>query len=151
MIDITQITEELKGKVGFAAEPVVIPIEKGMIKKLTEAIEDSNPLYQDEEYARQTKYGGVIAPPTLLCATTMTGRHVTPPEEEFNVALDGGIELEFHKPIRPGDVITCTSKIFSVRERETGRGKMLFVVTEVTYKNQRDELVAKQHSTSILQ
>jgi len=33
------------------------------IKRFAQAIDDPNPLYHDEEYAKSSKFKGIIAPP----------------------------------------------------------------------------------------
>ena len=47
------------------AEPAR-PLTKDEIHLWCEALEDWNPLYWDEEYAKNSRYGGIIAPPTAL-------------------------------------------------------------------------------------
>ena len=57
--------------------------------------------------------------------------------------LHGEQDFEFLKPILVGDVLTGTSRIADVYEKEGGRGgKMTFMVTEIEYKNQKGEKVA---------
>jgi len=41
------------------------PIEAGHIMIFARAIGDANPIYSDEDYAKQTEPGGIIAPPTF--------------------------------------------------------------------------------------
>ena len=60
--------EKLHQKLGLEESQVTLEIEMGLIRKFAEAIGDSNPLWQDEEYGKRTKHGGIIAPPFLLCA-----------------------------------------------------------------------------------
>ena len=56
----------VKAKIGEEWEPRVYEIEKGMIQRFVQAIDDPNPLWQDEEYAKKSQYGGIIAPPTCI-------------------------------------------------------------------------------------
>ena len=139
---------ELRGMIGKEAKVEVTQIEKGMIKKAAEAIGDPNPLWQDEKRARKTKYGGIIAPPGLLITAMMSGSR---PEGSmpFQRLLAGGGEWEFLLPIRAGDVITSTTALADVYEREGKAGKMLFFIFETIHKNQLDEVVAKSRSTLI--
>src|SRR4051812_34535298 len=37
-----------------------------LIRLWCEVLEDANPLYHDEGFARSSAYGGIIAPPTML-------------------------------------------------------------------------------------
>ena len=45
------------------------PIEASHILMFARAINDPNPIYSDEEYARKSEVGGVIAPPTFTQAS----------------------------------------------------------------------------------
>jgi len=150
---------ELQPKIGTAAEPIKFGIEQGLISSFVQAVGDSNPLWQDEEYAKTTKHGGIIAPPWLLCALITASLpdsrpgsvplpvpEVPPPRQHI---LDGGEEWEFFLPMRLGDTITSRSKLANVFEREGRMGKMLFFVYQTSYTNQRGESVARSSSTLI--
>ena len=52
-----------KELVGRMAEPVVQIVERGAIARFAEAVDDPNPLYSDLEYAQNSRYGSIIAPP----------------------------------------------------------------------------------------
>lgn len=143
------ITDEMKELIGKEGTPTVLEVEKGLIRMMAEAVGDPNPLWQDEEYAKKTGYGGMIAPPPLLCcARAGTGRGVEM-KSPFLRAMAGGDELEYFMPVRPGDVITSVSHIAEYREREGKRGPMLFTTIDTVYKNQKNEVVAISHSTYI--
>jgi len=143
------ITDEMKALIGVEGSPTVFEVETGAIKMFAEAIDDPNPLWQDEEYAKKTKYGGIIAPPVFLCSPRAgIGKGVQMKSPFFRV-LAGGDELEYLKPIKPGDTITAVGKIAEYNEREGKRGKMLFTIIETTFKNQHDEVVVIGRSTYI--
>jgi acyl dehydratase len=134
--------EEVKKMVGKEGEVTVVEIEKGLVKKLAESVGDTNPLWQDEEYAQKTKYGGIIASPGLLITALMSGNYVEVPLPCEHKLASGG-EWEFFAPIRVGDTITSTVKVADVTEREGKAGKMVFVTQEFTHRNQKGEIVAK--------
>lgn len=145
------LTDELRRAIGYETEPVVVEIDKTVIARFADAVEDRNPLWQDEARARSSRYGGIVAPPSLLCAVLMTGKpaweHVSnllPPR-----ALDGGGEWEFYQPIRAGDTIRVVNKLSDMVERPGRLGPMLLVTCEITWRNQRQEMVAKARSTLI--
>jgi acyl dehydratase len=54
----------LIGKVRDGQAEPARPLTADEIHLWCEALEDWNPLYWDEEYARKSRYGGIIAPPT---------------------------------------------------------------------------------------
>ena len=49
-----------------------------------------------------------------------------------------------------GDTITVTAKYADVAERTGRTGKMVFVFTELTFRNQHGEVVAKGRNTGIM-
>jgi len=142
--------EGLRDKIGVEREVGVYEIEKGMIRKFALAIGDPNPLWQDEEYARESNYGGIIAPPTFILTIGLEQIEQELTSLPSTTTLHGSTELECYQPVRPGDKITVTTKLANIRERQ-GRetGKTVFMTFEITYKNQRQELVAKCRQTLI--
>ena len=142
------ITQEMLDAIGVESGTATHEVEKGAIKKFAEAIGDPNPLFTDEKAARQTRYGGLIAPPTFL-----RSMEPGPPKAPFAIPydglLDGGSEWEYFGPVRPGDRITVTTKVSDIRERKGRLGNMLFVTHETRYVNQLGEAIASQHNTLI--
>lgn len=134
----------VKAKIGEEWEPWIYEIEKGMIQRFVQAIDDPNPLWQNEEYAKKSQYGGIIAPPTLIPIMGFEQiQHQVSQLIPNGTILHGATDLECYQPIRPGELITVTTKIANVRERQGKMGKMAFITFETTYKNQRQELVAR--------
>ena len=46
------------------------PVEAGHIMMFARSVGDKNPIYSDEEYAKTTEAGGIIAPPTFVQASS---------------------------------------------------------------------------------
>lgn len=135
--------EELKSKVGAVWQSRVYEIEKGMLQRFAQAIEDPNPLWQDEEHARKTRYGGIIAPPTFLAMLGLEQIQQLLASAPNETSLHGSTELECYQPVRAGDVVTATTKIAGFRQRQGKMGTMTFVTFDITYENQRGELVGR--------
>ena len=142
------VTQEMRDAVGVESEPVTHEIEKGAIIKFAQAIGDPNPIFSDDDAARKTRYGGLIAPPTFL-RSLGTAPLKIPVRSPYSALLDGGSEWEYFEPVRPGDTITLTTKIVDIRERQGRLGNMLFIVSETRYANQSGKLAARQKITSI--
>ena len=110
------ITQEMRDAIGVESDPVVNEVERGAIIKFAQAIGDESPIYNDEEAARETRYGGIVAPPTFLRSMRVGSNKVTV-QSPYPANLDGGSEWEYFEPIRPGDLITVTQYLADVHER----------------------------------
>jgi len=152
MAEESVITDEMRSMIGVESEPSVFEIEKEPIRRWAEAIGDSNPLYRDEEYAKKKGYRSIIAPPGFIAQyayPVKAGQGRVRFRSPFARMLNGGNEYEFFKPIQAGDILTSTTKLAELFEREGRMGKMLFIISETTYKNQDGEMVAIQRGTGI--
>lgn len=142
------VTDELRKLIGSETEPRTFEVERGAIRRFAEAIDDRNPLFNDEAAARRSRFGGMIAPPTFCRSLGIAGVF-------FDLrlplmrGLDGGSEWEYFEPIRAGDRITVISRLAAIRESEGRLGPMVFVMVETRYTNQFDELCVIQRSTGI--
>jgi acyl dehydratase len=135
--------EELKNKVGTEWQRRVYEIEKGAIRRFARAIEDPNPLWQDEEHAHKTGYESIIAPPTLIATLGLEQLQPLLTSATSETSLHGSTELECYLPVRAGDIITVTTTIANVRQRQSKMGSTTFVTFEITYENQKGELVGR--------
>ena len=143
------LTEKMRQQaIGQKSEPKTIDVEKGAIIKFAQAIEDDNPVFNDEQAARDSRYGGLIAPPTFLRSVGVD-RPAYPYDMPFNRLLDGGSDWEYFHPVRAGDRITAVSEIADINERNGRMGLMIITTIVVTYRNQFDQVAATQTSTSI--
>lgn len=128
-------------------EPLVWEIERGAIRRFADAIDNPNPLYRDLEYARNTKYGDIIAPfgfhgwPVKGGLMEMMGAVIVPMMEAgYPVILDAGVEFESFATIRAGDTLFSYSKVTDVSEKMTRSGKgMLILTIEMNFLNQNGD------------
>jgi acyl dehydratase len=142
--------EELKSKIGVEWPPLVYEIEKGTIRRFAQAVGDSSPLWQDDEYGTKSGFGGIIAPPTFVL--TLGFDQIIHPLTQIpsQTVLHGSTELDYYQPVSPGDVITATTVIAGVRQREGKIGKTTFVTFDITYKNQEHVVVARCRQRAII-
>lgn len=137
------ITDEIRKLIGVESEPSVYEVEKEPIRRWADAIGDPNPLYHDEEYAKKLGYRSIIAPPSFLDNyeyPIKVGKFIGF-KRSATRNLNGGNEYEFFLPVQAGDVITRTTKYADIYERDGRLGKMLFVITEFTFRNQKGEML----------
>jgi hypothetical protein len=143
------------------------PVEASHILMFARSIGDDNPVYSDPEAAKKTEAGGIIAPPTFAQASAQfdpdyflrpkigqpwfgSGKNPTgaPPRQAGGGGGGGGGGLhaeqhfEYHRHLRPGDVLTATTKPGNTWERESKRaGKLVFSENVTEYRDQTGELV----------
>ena len=150
------ITDELRKLIGRTLDTIVFKVEEGAIQRYAEAIGDPNPLYNDPDFASKTRYGRLIAPPGFTGWPVKAGRLSERLLESLTKAgapsrlLDGGIEFEFTEPVGAGDVLTATTKIVNITERETRLGKTMFTTLETAFVNKKGNVALKSRSTFIM-
>lgn len=153
------LTETHLALIGIETAPQPLPeaINIAMARHWCEMVEDANPIYFDEETARQSWLNETFAPPTMLKTWWMAPVW---PEREIESPMSG-LELEgctltlavnatqeYEQPLRYGDTLTFTSKISAISKEKTTRlGTGHFITTTDTFRNQRDELVGTHSFT----
>jgi acyl dehydratase len=116
-------------------------VTKEAIRRFVNGLGDVNPLWQDEEYARKSRYGCLVAPPQWIwtvCAGVQLGWRGL-------AGFHSATEQEFYKPMLVGDKIT-PEVIFAGFEGPTPSKfgeRMVRDYYDNFYRNQKGELVAK--------
>lgn len=144
----TVITDDIKSFLNAESEPVYYQIERQSIYNFSNATGDKNPLYNDEIFARSSIYGTLIVPPLFIRSLRPMKYDPLFPEP-FSHILDAGSKFFFIHPIRLGDTICVVKKLVDIFEKDGKMGKMLFRKTEITFKNQFDQVAAKEFNTII--
>ena len=121
-------------------------VELGKIREFARAVKDRNPAFFVDH--------GALAPPTFLMTIAHwlgdLGATRSAVKLDYRRLLHGEQEFEYLRPIRAGDVLTFRSRTKDVFEKAGKRGgKMLFVIGETEFRNQRDEVVAYTRNTAI--
>ena len=168
------ITPEMRAAIVTTSDPLVSPpVSLSEIRRFAMAAywpKIPPRRFWDEQYARETKAGEIVAPAEYNPFAWMIGRaHIGPQPDHLDAEqarleenrqirppgaperyLFGGMTAEYHAPMRVGDVITSIISLADLFER-TGRvGLMLFYVTEERWTNQNGDLVKTVRSDNIL-
>ena len=129
------------------------PVGANDIRRWTQGMQNANPLYYDEGYAAEGRFGRLVAPESFAVCTDDS--HGAGPAIQGYIEgthmLFGGDEWWFFGPrIEPGDRISRSRMLFDYKVTETKfAGPTMFSRGDTTYVNHRGEFVAKQRSTSI--
>ena len=134
-----------KSLIGVWGPEGTMRIELGKIREFAKAVKDDNSAYRGD---------APIAPPTFLMTIAHwigdLGQTRSAVKLDYRRLLHGEQDFEYVKPIRAGDVLTFRSRTKEVFEKQGKRGgKMLFIIGETEYKNQRGEVVAYTRNTAI--
>ena len=144
-------------------------VEASHIMMFARSVGDANPIYHDEDYAKKTDLGGIIAPPTFAQSSAQfdpdyflrpkiggegwfgSGKDASGAKPSKDSGGSGGgaamglhaeQHFEYHKPVKAGDILTATTKPGNSWEKESKRaGKLKFSESVTEYRNQDGELV----------
>ena len=141
------------------------PVNMPMIRHWIDAFDDRNPVYEDDASAEASCFAGKIAPPAMMQTWTMSRPILAGIAERggaaqeldpdtplgvldrvgFNGILATNSVLDFHRPLREGDVLQSELIWDSVSARKkTGLGEGYFVSWVQTYTDQNGESVGQQ-------
>jgi 3-hydroxybutyryl-CoA dehydratase len=119
-------------------------LTKEAIQEYCSSVGETNPLYFDEEYARKSIYGGLIAPPSihilLMFACTPADDWMRSPG-----TINAGQQWFYNVPARPGDTIRMVGRAldkFIKKER-------LFVIHDNVFYNQHDQVICSGRGWTI--
>lgn len=146
------------------------PIEAGHIMMFARAIGDPNPIYFDEEAAKNTEPGAIIATPTFVQASAQydPDYRLRPKsgeawfgsgKEPSGVSGGGGAvasglhaeqHYEYHRPLKAGDVLSVVTKPGKKWEKVGKRaGKLSFSESVTEYRDQEGNLVVTARSVGV--
>ncbi len=151
------ITDEMRSFVGVEGEPYALEVDKTQVRMFARSVGYTDPLFYDEEFAKGKGYRSIPAPPHYLGTpmfnpagsdATFGARRGRQMPSPFKRRLNGGTDIEYLDTICAGDILTASSKVAELVEREGSLGTMLITTTETTYR--RDgQIVAITRGTGI--
>lgn len=129
---------------GEPRKTIEYTLTKEAIQKYCRSVGDLHPLYMDEEYAKASPYGGLIAPPTihilLMFACTPLDDWMRSPG-----TVNAGQCWTYNKPARPGDRIRMEGRALDKWIRKD----RLFVVHDNVFFNQNNEVICAGRGQTI--
>ncbi len=174
------VTVEMKALIGSEGEARESNEQAtwGEHRRFIQAIMDEDRIYYDEEYAKNTRYGGIVMAPLFpgslnrrLMGTPDPisegfrrnpeydgiggggegGRGGLPRIDLPNMprTLNGGNEIEFFQYLKLGEKTVSKPKLADIYEREGRSGRMVFIITESEVRNEKGELIMISRGTSI--
>ena len=164
MAEESIITDEMRSVVGVESEPWTVEVDKTSVRMFARAVGYTDPIFYDEDFAKSKGYRSLPAPPHYLGTPVFSPRTSDPTfgaprgsgggpgggrvRHNLKRVLNGGTEIEYQDTVCAGDVLTASSKVADLSERQGSIGRMLITITETTYR--RDgQVVAISRGTTI--
>ena len=117
------------------------------IRHFAYGIGDDNPLWLDRQYANRSQYASLTAPPSFLASVLYPGLHGFPMAVPLS-SLISELGFEWYRPLLEGETLHARAQQLDVRESTSRQGRRLvYVLAEITYSNDRGEVVGKANST----
>lgn len=129
------------------------PCAKSDIRRWVMAMDYVNPLHWDQDFARSTKFGDIIAPQSMAVALDF-GHGVQPAcvgRIPGSHLIFGGEEWWWYGThIRPGDKLYQERRFYDYKLADTKfAGPTMFSRGDTIHRNQHGNLIAKARSTAI--
>jgi len=143
-----QITDEalaqLRARIGQRIVPRSRPwntsINADSVFHFVQGIGDGNPLWRDDEYARGTRWGQLLAPPTYLLSSYGRDQFGLPGVHGFWA----GDDWHWHRPLVMGDQIRGSVELIDVADKPGEfAGRLVIQTSRIRFSNQHDELLAE--------
>ncbi|MBI2172000.1 MAG: MaoC family dehydratase N-terminal domain-containing protein [Chloroflexi bacterium] len=181
MTDKTYVTPQMKAAIGAESDAWESTMEATWSehRRFIQAIMDEDPIYYDEEYAKRTRYGGIVCAP--LFPSSVNRRPMGTPDPltegfrnnpEYDARgggaegggqgglprldlshiprmLNGGNEIEIFQYMKLGEKTITKTRIADIFQREGRAGRMVFIVSETEVRNDKGELLMISRGTAI--
>lgn len=137
--------------IGETFPAFTVDVEIWQLKFFAKAVGETNPIYFDEQRAREAGHRSIVAPPTyavtLSCAVPNPFARLTQLGMDLTKILHTNQRFEYFAPIYGRDCITFVATIVDVYEKRNG--KFQFMVEETVATNQMGELTTRFRQTIV--
>lgn len=120
-------------------------IEKGEMLRFAERY-DNIPLHTDEEYAKTTRFGGLIAP-GVMSFMSVWAKYLEVDLFAGELVAGKSTKIEWFKPVYPDDVLSSRGEITALTPRN---GKNGIVEITINTFNQNGEYVMKNITEAVV-
>tara|TARA_Y100001935_G_scaffold2723_2_gene2294 strand:+ start:510 stop:956 length:447 start_codon:yes stop_codon:yes gene_type:complete len=129
-----------------------VEVEKGRLVYFSKTINESNPIYFDENQAHAEGYKSILVPPTFLFSLSIEGETLLDKYGkigmDFSKLLHGAQEFVYHDLAYAGDTLTFQAKIKEMYSKKDGA--LDFCVEEIIVKNQHELHISTLTQTYIM-
>lgn len=155
----TKPLDELRAQVGESVRTVEdLRVEAGKVEEFARAVGNDNPAHRDADAAARRGFDAIPAPLTFTRTSYFPRYRPAGIDEDLGFDLGfrrehvvhGEQAYEFERPVEVGDVLTGTTTLVDVYQREGDRGgTMTFAVYETEFRDRDGDLVCTERLTRI--
>jgi acyl dehydratase len=153
------IPESVRALVGVETTRRV-HVTRNDIKRFAQAIGATDPVHHDEEHARTTRHGRIVAPPLFCQSLTyddvprdQLGADGSPAEINLDIpaqrAVGGSSEYRINRLVAADETITVVSRLADVYAKQGRTGPLYMVVVDTDFRDEAGDLVASETATYI--
>ena len=146
------LTDEVKAAIGRRSEPRREVVTRRDIRKYAVATGNRQRKYLDGDQAPPMFHVALFWDVVELDQLTPDGvsKDTLLPKFPLEKAMAGGLEIEYHKPVYPGDWLTATRTLTDIYEKEGRSGPLIFYEVVMDIVDDEGELVIREKTTRIL-
>ena len=146
------LTEDLLANIGRRTEPRRELVTRRDIRKYAVATGNRQRKYLDGDQAPPMFHVPLFWDIVELDQLTPDGVSIDSllPKFPLEKAMAGGLNIEYHKPVRPGDWLTATRTLTAIYEKVGRSGPLIFYEVVMDVLDDDDELVIREKTTRIL-
>lgn len=146
------LTPEVKAAIGRSSAPHREIVTRRDIRKYAIATDNRQRKYLDGDVAPPMFHVALFWDVVELDELTPDGVSIDKllPRFPLERAMAGGLEIEYCKPIRPGDWLTATRTLTDVYEKAGRSGPLLFYEVVMLVTDDDGEVVVREKTTRIL-
>ena len=146
------LSDEVLGAIGRQSDPQRELVTRRDIRKYAIATDNRQRKYLDGDVAPPMFHVPLFWDVVELGQLSPDGVSIDSllPKFPLEKAMAGGLKIEYHKFMRPGDWVTATRTLTDIYEKSGRSGALIFYEVVMDIVNDQDELVIREKTTRIL-
>lgn len=149
---MTLLSPELLANIGRQSEPRKELVTRRDIRKYAVATGSRQRKYLDGDQAPPMFHVPLFWDVVELDQLTPDGVSIDAllPKFPLEKAMAGGLKIEYHRPVRPGDWLTATRTLTDIYEKDGRSGSLIFYEVVMDILDEDQALVIREKTTRIL-
>jgi hydroxyacyl-ACP dehydratase HTD2-like protein with hotdog domain len=146
------LSPELLAHIGRTSAPRLELVTRKDIRKYSIATSQRERRYLDGDEAPPMFYLALFWQVPSMDELSPDGVAVDPllPEFPLKRAMAGGLHIDYHRPIRPGDVLMATRELSAIYEKQGSSGPLIFYEILMRVLDESGQPVVTEKTTRIL-